>query len=486
MASFPQGLEPTLIWQHFERICGIPHGSGNEAALRASLIEWAKSSGFEYRVDAVGNMVVVVPATPGCEGRQTTVIQGHIDMVCEKNSDSDFNFATDGLNVVIEDGFVTAVGTTLGADNGIGVAAGMAIANDPEAVHGPLELLCTIDEERGMTGAFGLQPGFITATRMLNLDTEEEGALYVGCSGGGDVNTAWALARAAAPSDFVGARITVNGLMGGHSGLDIHLNRANAIKCLARVLWAAQGAGVDLRLARIEGGSMRNALPREAWAELLVAPGDQATLAGVIEAQGAELSAAFKRTDPSLSVQMVAADVAASAALTGDLGTRIVGALMANPSSVISMSPDVVGLVETSNNLGVIKTTAEAIEVVNCTRSSKGSDLEALRQSIAAIYALAGATLELEPSYPGWLPNLESPMLKQVQAVHQEVFGKAAEIKAIHAGLECGLIGRAFPELDMISMGPDILGAHSPSERLSIESTGHFYELVRATLAALD
>ncbi|MCA9545157.1 MAG: aminoacyl-histidine dipeptidase [Myxococcales bacterium] len=484
MPTFPENLEPALIWQHFARICGVPHGSGHEAALRASLIEWAEDRNLEHAVDDVGNLVIRVPATPGYEDRPTTVIQGHIDMVCEKEPELAHDFATDPIQVVLEDGFVTAVGTTLGADNGIGVACGMAIADDPDAEHGPLELLCTVDEERGMTGAFGLKPGFVTGTRMLNLDTEEEGALYVGCAGGGDVDSRWAVQREAAPAGYVGAKITVKGLVGGHSGLDIHRNRANAIKCLAQALWAAQSAEIPLRIEHFQGGSMRNAVPRDAWATVAV-PGDTAqALAQVVAAQQAELQAIFGRTDPGLTVTLSEAPVGTP--WTARLTQQVLSAIVANPSGVAAMSPDVPGLVETSNNLGVVRTTADSVEMVNCTRSSRGPDLEALRQSIRAVHLLAGAEVTLEPSYPGWQPDMSSPLLAKVQAVHEAVFGRPAAIKAIHAGLECGLLKRAYPDMDMISMGPDIFGAHSPSERLSVASTAKFYTLVKATLAALD
>ncbi len=483
--AFPEGLEPALLWQSFDLIRSLPHGSGNEAQLIEALKAWAAEHGFEAVQDEVGNLLVRVPASPGYEDHPVVVLQGHIDMVCEKNADTEFDFATQGIDVAMDGDWLTAVGTTLGADNAIGVAAGMAVAIDPDAKHPPLELLMTVDEETGMTGAFGLQPGFVTGETLINCDTEEEGAIYVGCSGGGDVIARFPLEQQKAKKDRTPIRIAVKGLKGGHSGLDIHENRANAIKCLARVLWALDRHGVGLRLASFTGGSMRNAVPREAECALYIKPVRIPAMKAVVEAVQAELQAEFRATDPGLVVELD--EITADAPTTiFDRGYQayLVRTIMAVPSSVIAMSGSVPGLVETSNNLGVVRMTDEAVEMVCCARSSLGSALEAVRASLVAIFELAGAHVELDESYPGWLPDMDSPLLAKALAVHQELFGPA-EIKAVHAGLECGLLQQAIPGCDMISIGPDITGAHSPTERVSVPSTAKFYELLVALLAAL-
>jgi dipeptidase D len=483
--AFPQGLEPALLWQSFDLIRSLPHGSGNEAQLIEALKGWAAEHGFEAVQDEVGNLLVRVPASPGYEDHPVVVLQGHIDMVCEKNADTEFDFATQGIDVALDGDWLHALGTTLGADNAIGVAGAMAVAIDPDALHPPLELLMTVDEETGMTGAFGLEPGFVTGKTLINCDTEEEGAIYVGCSGGGDVIARFPLEQQKAKKGRVPYRISVKGLKGGHSGLDIHENRANAIKCLARVLWALDRHGVGLRLATLEGGSMRNAVPREATCALFIKPKRVEAMQAVVAELQAELQAEFRATDPDLVVEL--AEIAADAPkkiLERGFQAYLVRTIMAVPSAVIAMSGSVPGLVETSNNLGVVRMTDEAFELVCCARSSLGSALEAVRASLVALFELAGAHVELDDSYPGWLPDMDSPLLAKALAVHQELFGPA-EIKAVHAGLECGLLQQAIPGCDMISIGPDITGAHSPTERVSVPSTAKFYQLLVALLAAL-
>ena len=485
--TFPAGLEPAPLWAAFDLIRSIPHGSGNEEPLRQALVAWATERGLESQVDAIGNILVKVPATPGKEGVAPTLIQGHIDMVCEKNSDIDFDFDTQGIDVEMDGDWLTAMGTTLGADNGIGVAAGMALVDDADAEHGPLELLMTIEEETGMDGAFNLQPGFVTAPRMLNLDTEELGAIYVGCSGGGDVMVRFDKESVPRPEGKAMVRLDVKGLTGGHSGLDIHENRANAIKCLARVLVALGDAGIAYQPSKIDGGSKRNAVPREAGAGLCVDSADVARIMEVVAAQQADLLKEFGATDPGLVVVAEERpDCVCDSVFTPDFTTRVVRALHATPSSVIAMSRDVPGLVETSTNLGVVTTTDDVVEVVNCTRSSIGSAVESLRRSLRAIYTPAGATVEFDEAYPGWLPNMQSPLLARAKALHVDTFGVEAEIKAVHAGLECGLISEKYPSLDMISIGPDIIGAHSPDERVNVPSVQEFYRFVKAILADLD
>ncbi len=482
--DLPAGIEPAVVWEHFDLLRRVPRCSGNEGPVRDVVLAWAKEHGFEHQTDAVGNVLIRVPASPGREGEPPTALQGHLDMVCEKNADVDHDFATQGIELERDGDWLTAVGTTLGADNGIGVATAMAIAVDPDASHGPLELLFTIDEERGLTGASNLQPGWVTAPTLLNLDTEEEGSIYIGCAGGGDVRSLLPLEYEPVPDGWLAYSIQVKGLTGGHSGLDIDKNRANAIKCLARTLDMARRAGVDYRPAKLRGGTMRNAIPREARVGGSVKPEEVGYLEAVVKAAQEELRGEFGATDPGLEVLLVARPHCGhtevfTAAFTG----RVIDALLATPSSVIAMSQEVPGLVETSTNLGVVLTHDAHLEVVNCTRSSKGVALEALRHQIAAVYRLAGAENIYEDSYPGWQPDPDSKLLQAALAIHREAVGREAEVKAVHAGLECGLIGEVYPGVEMISVGPTVVGAHSPDERVSISSVGVFYDYVKALLA---
>jgi dipeptidase D len=483
---FPSGLEPALLWKHFDLLRSIPRGSGHEAAVREAVAAGARDRGFMAETDQAGNLLIRVPATPGREHVGTTILQGHLDIVWEKNADVAFDFETQGLEVRMDGEFLTAVGTTLGADNGIGVAAALALAEDPTAVHGPLELLFTVDEETGMTGAFGLEAGFLTGRRMLNLDTEEEGAVYVGCAGGGDVNARYPAVRDLLPAGGVCCRLEIKGLIGGHSGLEIHENRCNAIKALGRVLGAALAEGVPVKLTRIDGGSKRNAIPREAGCGLCIPAAEVPRMAAIAARMSLELVAEFGRTDPDLTVTFEERPACTcTGAFAGDLTPRLVHAILATPSSVLAMSRDVPGLVETSNNLGVIRTDDDEVVLVHCSRSSRASALEAVRASLKALHGLAGASVVLDPSYPGWQPDLASPLLKTALQVHQTVVGRAAEVKAVHAGLECGLIGEKYPGLDMISIGPTMYGVHSPAERVSVPSVGRFYAYLKAVLAEL-
>ncbi len=477
-------LEPRLVWKNFAALSAIPRCSGHEEAAARFVLDWAAERGLEARQDAVGNVVVRVPASPGLDDRPTVVLQGHLDMVCEKNADVDHDFTRDPIRLKVDGDFVTAEGTTLGADNGLGVASAMAVAEDPDAVHGPLEILCTIDEERGLTGAASLEPGFVTGRTLLNLDTEELGALYVGCAGGGDVVARWRLPLVEAPAGTVGRRVAVRGLAGGHSGMDIIENRGNALKFALRLLDRARRAGIPVDLGRFEGGSKRNAIPREAWADVAV-PAEQAEAFAALAAElAAELRAAFP-TDPDLALTVTEAEVPRVAADP----RAMLAALLAAPSGVLAMSRDVPGLVETSNNLGVVRWEADGalarVEAVCASRSSVGSELEATRDALRALFEHAGASVLMEASYPGWKPNLDSPVLALSREVHAEVLGAAPEVKAVHAGLECGLIGERYPGLDMISFGPDVEGAHSPDERVRIASVAPFYAFLKALLARL-
>ena len=485
MASPLENLDPRLIWQHFDAIRQIPRPSKHEDRIAAHVVSWAKSHDLDVRQDAAGNVVVRVPATKGHESAPTVVLQGHLDMVPEKNQEVDFDFLKDGIQVRLEGDFVYATGTTLGADNGIGVASAMAIADDPDVVHGPLELLFTVDEETGLTGAQELDSSLISGRILLNLDTEEDAALYIGCAGGADINARFTVTRTTAAAGSSALKISVRGLRGGHSGVDIHENRGNAVKFLALCIKAVLEAGIDAQIVSLAGGSKHNAIPREADGEILVPSGkaDEATAA--IDRTAAALKEEFGAIDPKAVVTVTLAAGAGQPLATADRD-RVLRTLLACPHGVLAMSRAVPGLVETSNNLAVVATEGNDVHVTTSTRSSVMPSLKAVLLQIEAVLALAGAEeIHVADGYPAWTPNPESKVLKTAAAVFEREFGKRPVVKAIHAGLECGLIGEKFPGMDMVSLGPQIESPHSPDERVQISTVARFYTFLKATLAAL-
>ena len=482
MSQSPDLLEPRSLWGHFAAICRIPHPSKQEQAIRQYVLDWAAAQGFASRVDAAGSVAVSVPATKGHEDAPTIVLQGHLDMVCEKNSDVEKDFVTEPIDAYVDDDWVRARGTTLGADNGIGLAAGMAAADDPAVVHGPLELLFTVDEETGLTGASCLEGGFVTGDLLLNLDSEEDGALYVGCAGGGDSDLRIPLSWAAPPAG-VPRRIKVAGLRGGHSGLDIIENRGNALKLLARALREALGA-TGLALGDMTGGDKHNAIPREAWAEVLVGADEEDALRAAVGAVERSAREEFGASDPDLRLTV---ETAEAPARVFDPATRdrVVDLVLALPHGALAMSRDILGLVETSNNVARIRVDGDAFEILTSSRSSVAAALAATRDQVRACAALAGGETRMGGGYPGWKPNMASPLLATAKEVFSQRFGREPKVAAIHAGLECGIIGERYPKMDMLSFGPEIRGAHSPEERVSISSTGRFWTFLRALLAEL-
>ncbi len=485
LATTLEGIEPGLLWRYFARICSIPHCSGREAALRDDLIGLARERGWESRVDDVGNLVLSVPATPGAEGAATVVLQGHLDMVCEKNADTEHDFETQGVEPVVDGELVRARGTTLGADNGVGIAAGLAAASDPAVVHGPLELLCTIEEETGLTGATGIDPGLLRGRILLNLDTEEEGALYVGCAGGGDQIGRFDLPRTAPAVGDEPVEIKVAGLLGGHSGLDIHLGRGNALIVLARLLDQAAERKLISAVQTFSGGNMHNAIPREARAVVRVPGG---CLPALVHLAGERLEAEREdlgEADPGLRIEVGPTAGGGDAVAVAEM-ERLVHLVMELPHGVTEMSEEIEGLVQTSNNIAVLEDTGDAFLLKTSTRSSVAANLERLRDHICSAIEAAGGTIaEREEAYPGWEPDMDSPVLARARRVHRETFGVEAEVKAIHAGLECGIIGEAVPGMDMVSLGPTIMSPHSPDERISIPSVQQFYRFLVALLADL-
>jgi dipeptidase D len=481
-----EGLEPTALWRYFELLCNVPRCSGNEAGIREALIAKAKENGLPTQVDAVGNLVITIPARQGDEHLPAIALQGHLDMVCEKNRDSTHDFEKDPIAVERDGEWLVAKRTTLGADNGIAVAAAMAMIDDPPEHHGPIELLFTIDEERGLTGAANLDPNMLTAKTLLNLDSEEEGTVTVGCAGGGDAVIELPIRKQSVPADHQPYTLTVDGLTGGHSGLDIHHHRGNALRALGRALSALSTACGDVLISSIEGGSKRNAIPREAVAEVWIATAKAGRIEGVLSDLRAALLAEYSVTDPSLAVKTAAVAAPKDACFDAETSAKVAQLLVAIPSGVVAMNRDIAGLVDSSTNLGVVSQTDSSVRFLSCSRSAVGPALEAVREQLAAIGRLAGAKLKMEPSYPGWAPDLGSRALAVFQGVHESLFGKPAEVAALHAGLECGILGqRCGGELDMISFGPTMHGVHAPGERLNIESSGRFYQLLKATISAL-
>jgi dipeptidase D len=432
-------------------------------------------------------MTVKVPATKGHEKAPTVILQGHLDMVCEKNEDVALDFMKDPIEVRVDGDWVKATGTTLGADNGVGVAAAMAVAEDPDAVHGPLEILGTIDEETGLTGAKALDPAIVSGRIMLNLDTEEDGAVYIGCAGGADSTTTLPVTRRRGLLGSVPVKISVKGLKGGHSGLNIIENRGNAVKMAARILLAAVEKGLELDLVSLDGGSKHNAIPREAFALARIRKESRGELQAVVDACLADFKEEFSAIEPDLQVIVEQPDDGDEMAqvFNQHARDRLLHLLRILPHGVISMSRDVPGLVETSNNLAVVATEADAVKITTSYRSSVMPALYAVREQIRSASVQAGAEAHEDESYPGWKPNPDSPIVKKTVEVYEKLFGDKPGIKAIHAGLECGLLIEKVPGLDAVSIGPEIRNAHSPDEMVQISSVQKFYKHLLALLKEL-
>jgi dipeptidase D len=474
-------LEPTILWKHFHGLTTIPRPSKKEEKILAYLKQLIADLGYTYEQDDTGNLVVRKPATPGYENAPVTLIQGHVDMVCEKNKGTEHDFDNDPIHAYVDGDWVRAKGTTLGADNGIGVAAGLAVLESKDLIHPPMEFLFTVDEETGLTGAKGLKAGFLKSDIMLNLDSEEDGALYVGCSGGMDTAGILRFSSASAPAAHTAVEIMISGLKGGHSGLDIHTGRGNAIKFLTRVLASLAALYPTMQLSTISGGSKRNAIPREAECIVYV-PADavQEVLASAAQYTSTFLKE-IRTVEPDLAVTTKTVDGNGSVIDRAQF-ERLLDVLFALPHGVQKMSADIPGLVETSTNLATLVMDDASITIGTSQRSSVESEKFDVVASVASVFRLAGFDIVQGDGYPGWQPNMESKALKFVRQSHKELFGADPEIKAIHAGLECGLIGEVYPAMDMISFGPTIMGAHSPDECLNIPTTAKFWQLVTRTL----
>ncbi|MFB2862461.1 aminoacyl-histidine dipeptidase [Aeromonas sp. MdU4] len=474
-------LSPKLIWHFFEQICSIPHPSKHEAKLSAWIIQWAQSEGLAVKQDKVGNIIIKKPATPGMENRQAVVLQAHIDMVPQANADTKHDFATDPIDAYVDGEWVTARGTTLGADNGIGMAGCLAVLADKTIKHGPLEVLLTTDEETGMTGAFGLEPGWLEGEILLNTDSEEDGEVYMGCAGGVDANIRFPLELVDA-SEGEAVELTVKGLRGGHSGCDIHCGRGNANKLLVRLLKAAEPLGI--RLAEIHGGTLRNAIPREARATLQVPAASLNEFKALVDRYTGIYQSELAATEPNLTLLVNSAAKLAKL-MSVSLQQRLLDALVACPNGVMRMSDAMPGVTETSTNLGVIKTLDGEVYVQCLIRSLIDSGRENIEQMTRALFTLAGASCEFTGAYPGWAPNVDSPVMALVRNSYQALFGTMPNVMVIHAGLECGLFKSAYPEWDMVSFGPTIRGAHSPDEKVHIPAVERFWQLLVHVLEAI-
>ena len=473
-----KSLNPALVWKHFAEICNIPHPSHSEDKIRQYLVDFAVAHNIEHSVDEAGNVYMSKPATAGMEDRKGIVLQAHMDMVPQKNNDKVFDFINDPIEAYIDGEWVTANGTTLGADNGIGVAAILAILEDDSVAHGPIEGLITATEETGMDGAFGLKGGLLKGEILLNLDSETEGELYVGCAGGTDVNAEKVCAWEAAPAEgYQALEIAVKGCKGGHSGIQIICQRANANKLLARVL---RKIG-DWKLASIDGGGLRNAIPREATAVIMVEQSKVAEALKVVAEFEQAVVAEFAGIEDSISVK-AAEVVAPEKVMCSDDAWKLVCALVGCPDGVDKMSMAMEGLVQTSNNMARVVSDGKTVKMQTLVRSSVRSEKEALADSIKAVLEMAGFEVKLSGSYDGWNPNMQSPILKAMLESYEALYGKRPSVTAIHAGLECGIIGSNYPGLDMISFGPTICYPHSPDEKVEIASVAKFYDFLLHTL----
>lgn len=480
-------LEPKAVWEIFAGLTQVPRPSKKEAAIQKHVCALAEKHGFEYKHEPVGNIIIKVPATPGHESAPITVIQGHLDMVPEKNRGTQHDFEKDPIRTVLDKDkelgldIVRADGTTLGADNGMGVAMAFAAAISKDVVHGPLELLYTCDEEAGMTGAKALKPDSFEGRRLINLDAEEDDFVYIGCAGGCDSNLTWSFPT----KELNGAsvrRVTVRGLRGGHSGGDIHEGRGNAIKLLVRTL---KRAGSGVRLVEFEGGSMRNAIPREAHAVVAIPEANEKALADAAAALQAEGIGESYESGLTIGVE----DATADAAISADDTRRWLDAMSAIPDGVMGMHPKVPELVQTSNNNSTVQFERKAdrlkLKLGTLTRSSSDSRIEVAKDQIASVAVMSAAELETGNQYPGWEPNPSSALLETVRSQYMQLFNEEPTVAAIHAGLECGIIGQRVGSMDMVSFGPTIRGAHSPDERVYIASVAKSYKLLKAVLGVL-
>ncbi len=482
--SHPQicDLSPTPVWKFFAQICSIPHPSEHEESLAQYIVSWAEQQGLPVRRDAAGNVFIKKPATPGMENKKGLVLQSHLDMVPQKNEDTLHDFVKDPIQPYVDGGWVKARGTTLGSDNGIGVSVCLAVLAAGDIEHGPLEVLLTVDEESGMTGAFGLQSGWLEGDILLNIDSEQEGEVYMGCAGGIDGVMTFAVERTAIPAGYATRQLSLKGLKGGHSGCDIHLGRGNANKLMARFL-AAHAPELGLRLVEFRGGSVRNAIPREAFAVVAVPARNEARLMELFDSYARLLTQELAKVETGIIAGNTPVK-AAFPALSAGAQQNFIAALNASPNGVVRMSDEIEGVVETSLNVGVIETSGDNITVTYLVRSLISSGRGQVESMLTSLAELAGAKMEFSGAYPGWEPDTDSEIMAIFRDVYEDLYGRKPKIMVIHAGLECGLFKEPYPGMDMISFGPTIKSPHSPDEKVKIDSVQLVWQQMLALLAA--
>jgi len=472
-----KNLSPQPLWNYFEEICQVPRPSKKEEKIIQFLLDFAKEHGLKARQDEIGNLLIKKPASPGRENDQTVILQSHMDMVCEKNSETQHNFETDAIKPFVAGDWVKAEGTTLGSDDGIGIAAQMAVLTATDLSHGPIECLFTVDEETGLSGAFALQPGFLSGQTLLNLDSEDEGELFIGCAGGIDSVGTLNFTPEELPVGSFAIKLEVKGLLGGHSGDDINKNRGNANKILNRFLMEADRK-FDLHLANFNGGNLRNAIAREAFAVVVVPHSQKENLIVEWNVFSSEMEFEYERSEPKLRLLHQSVDLP-KFVIDSDTKARLLKLIAACPHGVLEMSSRMIGMVETSTNLASVKFSGDNEIVVT---TSQRSEIEGRKymaaEMVDSVMKLASALVQHSDGYPGWTPNPDSAVAKIAATSYKKLFGTEPKIKSIHAGLECGLFLEKYPELDMVSFGPTILGAHSPDERINIETANKFWKLL--------
>lgn len=481
MSAEIKDLSPKHVWGYFYELTRIPRPTGHMEAVTRFMTAFGEGLGLETLQDEVGNVLIRKPATPGMEGRKTVTLQAHLDMVPQKNASTRHDFEKDPIDAYIDGEWVTARDTTLGADDGMGVALAMAVLADKSLRHGPIEALFTIDEEQAMDGAFGLKPNFLKGDILLNCDSEKEGELFVGCAGGADMNISFQFKEDTyIPEGDVAVKVSLTGLKGGHSGVDIHLGRANANKLMFRFLKEAV-RDYGARLASVEGGSLRNAIPREAFAVVTI-PGDNVEALWELVADYQDtFREEYKGIEEGIHFTAEMADLPATL-IPEEIQDDFINAIEGCQNGVISMLHDFPGTVESSSNLAVVRTSNELIEISILVRSSSESRKYAVCSSLESIFALAGAKVEETGGYNGWQPDIDSPILRLARTTYKDIFGKEPEVKVMHAGLECGIIQGAYPKMDMISIGPDLEHPHSPDERVNIQSVEKVWKFITTTL----
>jgi dipeptidase D len=477
-----KSLKPESLWKIFHELTQIPRPSKNEERAAAWAKAFGDKLGLETIVDEAGNVIIRKPASPGMENRLGVVLQGHLDMVPQKNSDKKHDFEKDPIETTIDGDWVRANGTTLGADNGIGVAAALSVLQDKSIKHGPLEVLLTIDEETGMTGAFELKPGLLKGDILLNLDSEDEGELYIGCAGGMNTTGTMKYKEESVSAGMLSFRVSVTGLKGGHSGLDINLGRGNANKIMNRFLWAAQEFG--LHIASVEGGNLRNAIPREAFAKVVIPSKNKDKFLALVKEFQSTFSKEFGTPDPGLKFNAEPSEMP-SKIMELSAQKRFIKIVYGVPNATMRMSAEIPGIVETSTNMAIVKAENGEAKIICLLRSSVDSAKLSLGFMTQSVMELGGMEVIHDGTYPGWKPNVNSVILNTMKEVYQKNYGKTPEVKVIHAGLECGIIGATYPKMELMSFGPTIRFPHSPDEKVNIATVAKFYEFLVETLASI-